>query len=127
MFRFDAPVNWHVSEVWEVKNKGKLPGVNHECEDGYVKLCFLSDGKEQWAELLQHEYGLQGSWLVIKPMATTIGTGGAVSTGIGGMKVAELKEELLQLGLDTSGRKAELVRRLTEARTAREEAEQEPQ
>ena len=43
------------------------------------------------------------------------------------MKVAELKEGLLQLSLDTSGLKAELVRRLTEARTAGEGAEQEPQ
>ena len=43
------------------------------------------------------------------------------------MKVAELKEGLLQLSLDTSGLKAELVRQLTEARTAREGAEQEPQ
>ena len=127
MFRFDAPVDWHVGEVWDVK-RGKIPGVsNHLCEHGYVKLRFLSDGKEQWAELLQCEYGLQGSWLVIKPMATTIGTGGAVSAGIRGMKVAELKEELQQLGLDTAGRKAELVRRLTEARTAAEGAEQEPQ
>ena len=43
------------------------------------------------------------------------------------MKVAELKEELQQLGLGTSGLKAALVRRLTEARTAAEGAEQEPQ
>jgi hypothetical protein len=42
------------------------------------------------------------------------------------MKVAELRDELKQLGLDTAGRKAELVRRLTEARTAAEGAEQEP-
>jgi hypothetical protein len=78
MFCFDTPVDWHVSEGWEVKKKGKLPGVSHMCENGYGKLRFLSDGKEQWAELLQHEYGLQGSCLAIKPMATTIGTGGAV-------------------------------------------------
>ena len=32
------------------------------------------------------------------------------------MEVVELKGELLQLGLDTKGFKAELVRRLTEAR-----------
>jgi hypothetical protein len=50
--------------------------------DGYVKLRFLSDEKEQWAELLQSEYGLQQSWLVLKPMATAIGTGGAAPTGI---------------------------------------------
>ena len=127
MFRFDAPVDWHVSEVWQVKKKGRLPGVNHQCENGYVKLRFLSDGKEQWAELLQSEYGLQQSWLVLKPMATTIGTGGAVSTGVGRMKVVELKAELQKLGLDTEGLKEVLVRRLTEARTAGEGAEQEPQ
>ena len=88
----------------------------------YVKLRFLSDGKEQWAELLQSEYGLQQSWLVLKPMATAIGTGGVASTGIGGMKVVDLKEVLLQLGLDTKGLKAELVRRLAEARREEEGA-----
>jgi hypothetical protein len=127
MFRFDAPVDWHVSEVWEVKKRGKLPGVNHTCENGYVKLRFLSDGKEQWAELLQSEYGLQQSWLVLKPMATAIGTGGAAPTGIGGMKVAGLKEVLLQLGLNTKGLKAELVRRLAEARRGEEGAQDGPQ
>ena len=65
--------------------------------------------------------------LAIKPMATTIGTGGAVSTGVGRMKVVELKAELQKLGLDTEGLKEVLVRRLTEARTAGEGAEQEPQ
>ena len=107
--------------------RGKLPGANHTCENGYVKLRFLSDEKEQWAELLQSEYGLQQSWLVLKPMATAIGTGGAAPTGIGGMKVVDLKEELLQLGLDTKGLKAELVRRLTEARRGEEGAQEGPQ
>jgi hypothetical protein len=94
----------------------------------YVKLRFLSDGKEQWAELLQSEYGLQqSSWLVLKPMATAIGTGGAASTGIGGMEVVGLKEVLLQLGLDTKGLKAELVRRLAEARRGEEGAQDGPQ
>jgi hypothetical protein len=78
--------------------RGRLPGVNHTCDNGYVKPRFLSDEKEQWAELLQSEYGLQQSWLVLKPIATAIGTGGAASTGIGGMKVVGLKEVLLQLG-----------------------------
>jgi hypothetical protein len=44
------------------------------CENGYLKLRFLSDGKGQWAEL-QSEYELQQSWLVLNPMATTIGMG----------------------------------------------------
>ena len=55
------------------------------------------------------------------------GNGAGQYTGIWDVKVAELKEGLLQLSLDTSGLKAELVRQLTEARTAREGAEQEPQ
>jgi hypothetical protein len=93
-----------------------------------VKLRFLdlSDGKEQYAELLQGEHGLQRNWLVIKPMASVIGTRGAATAGISGMKVAELRDELKQLGLDTAGLKADLAR-LTEARTAEEGAEQEPQ
>ena len=43
------------------------------------------------------------------------------------MEVVELKEELLQLGLDTKGLKAELVRRLTEARRGEEGAQEGPQ
>ena len=70
-----------------------------------------------------------------------MGGGGDYDGGGGGLSVA-LKQQterrqatqwqlgyqdLQQLGLDTSGLKAELVRQLAEARTAREGAEQEPQ
>jgi hypothetical protein len=67
-----AGADWNGGEVWDVKKKGKLPGaVSETCvrTDMYVKPRCLSDGKEQWTELLQGEYGLQGSWLVLKPMA----------------------------------------------------------
>jgi hypothetical protein len=43
------------------------------------------------------------------------------------MKVVDLKEELMQLGLDTKGLKEELVRRLTEARRGEEGAQDGPQ
>ena len=94
MFRFDAPIDWHVGEIWDVK-KGRIPGVrNHICEHGYVQLRFLSDGKEQYAELLQAEYGLQRNWLVLKPMVSEIGTDRAAPAGVGGMKVSALRAEL---------------------------------
>ena len=58
-----------------------------------------------------------------------------LATGIGGMEgtrwreavYVDLKEELLQLGLDTNGLKAELVRRLAETRRGEEGAQDGPQ
>ena len=69
MFRFDAPIDWHVGEVWKVKKPGPLPGAGYRCVNGYVQVRFLSDGKEQNIELLPGDYGVQQKWVLLRPLA----------------------------------------------------------
>jgi hypothetical protein len=68
MYRFDAPVDWHVGEVTIVHKKGKLKGGGKDarmCENGFVKVVYAKDS--QFHELQLGAHGVQAEWVVLEP------------------------------------------------------------
>jgi hypothetical protein len=73
MYRFEAPVDWHVGEVTEVKGKGKVKG--NACKHGQVEVVYQSKthGQDsQYHELQVERYGVQQQWVVLEPEGATV-------------------------------------------------------
>jgi hypothetical protein len=77
VYRFKAPVDWHLGEVTEVAVKGRAKGTR--CKHGQVKAVYQSgeshgQGSHRTTSWLSRgaECGVQGDWVILEPEATAV-------------------------------------------------------